>query len=236
MRNVLLYFAVKHNGDWEKIYSSISNKEMVSNEICLETKNFVKKEWLTILDNNYPEELKKILKPPFILFYEGNKNLLSKSSLKISLLDDFIKNKDFEKIEESLSEFVFIIHYEKKEIIKKLIDLNISVIAVSEKGIKEIENDDTYKLLLKTKNLIISENYSSKEINFSKSFYQDRLQAGLSGRILFLNKVTKNKIAILSLLNEENIPVFSLKDKCLNGFKFVKISSLKEFKKINFIS
>ncbi|MDE5949609.1 MAG: hypothetical protein K2G54_01910, partial [Malacoplasma sp.] len=216
MRNVLLYFAIKHNGDWEKIYDSISNKEMISDAICLETKNSVKKNWLTILDDNYPEELKKILKPPFILFYEGNVKLLNKSNLKISLLDDHISTKDFDKIKNNLNDFVFIIHYEKKEIIENLLNIGASIVAISKKGISEIDKDTIYQELLKTKNLIISESYSAKETDFTKTFYQDRLQSGLSGRILFFNKVSRNKTAILSLLNEENIPIFSLKDRCIN--------------------
>ncbi|MDE5767737.1 MAG: hypothetical protein K2H56_04310 [Malacoplasma sp.] len=236
MRNVLLYFAIKHNGDWEKIYDSISNKEMISDAICLETKNSIKKNWLTILDDNYPEELKKILKPPFILFYEGNVKLLNKSNLKISLLDDHISIKDFDKIKNNLNDFVFIIHYEKKEIIENLLNIGALVVAISKKGISEIDKESVYQELLKTKNLIISESYSANETDFTKTFYQDRLHSGLSGRILFFNKVSRNKTAILSLLNEENIPIFSLKDRCINGFKFIKVNSVKEFKKINFIN
>ncbi|MDE5545798.1 MAG: hypothetical protein K2I76_04255 [Malacoplasma sp.] len=236
MRNVLLYFTINHNGNWEKIYDSISNKEMVSDDVCLKVKNSIKKNWLTILDDNYPEELKKILKPPFVLFYEGNLKLLNKSNLKISLLDDNIVIKDLEKIKNTLNDFVFIIHYEKKKIIENLINIGASVVAVSKKGINEVDDDEIYQKLLKTRNLIISENYSSDENNFARTFYQDRLQSGLSGRILFLNKVTKNKTAILSFLNEEKVPVFSLKDRSINGFKFIKVNSLKEFKKINFIN
>lgn len=72
MNNVLLYFALKHDGDFEKIYESLKAKEPVDENEFIKLKRGLKTKYVTILDNNYPTVLKQIACPPFVLFYEGN--------------------------------------------------------------------------------------------------------------------------------------------------------------------
>ena len=86
MNNVLLYFALKHDGDFEKIYNDIKEKVPVVHihwpaSLCqlfqysfefIKLKRGLKTKYVTILDNNYPKVLKQIACPPFVLFYEGN--------------------------------------------------------------------------------------------------------------------------------------------------------------------
>ncbi len=78
MNNILLFFAIKYNGDWNKIAKAISANESVRNqdlEKCLnQYKNLG---YVTILDINYPQSLLKLTKPPFVLFYKGNIKLLN---------------------------------------------------------------------------------------------------------------------------------------------------------------
>lgn len=69
MRDVLIFFYVKHKGDWDKVYNSLQNKDaMLPGQlnhvkiICEENKiNF-----MTIMDMDYPYELKNVWKPPFV--------------------------------------------------------------------------------------------------------------------------------------------------------------------------
>ena len=72
MNNVLLYFALKHDGDFEKIYNDIKEKVPVDENEFIKLKRGLKTKYVTILDNNYPKVLKQIACPPFVLFYEGN--------------------------------------------------------------------------------------------------------------------------------------------------------------------
>ena len=72
MNNVLLYFALKHDGDFEKIYNDIKAKVPVDENEFIKLKRGLKTKYVTILDNNYPTVLKQIACPPFVLFYEGN--------------------------------------------------------------------------------------------------------------------------------------------------------------------
>ncbi|WP_339022443.1 DNA-processing protein DprA [Spiroplasma endosymbiont of Crioceris asparagi] len=87
MNKILLYFAIKYNGDWDKIYSALKEKEQIAKEDLNRVINDVKYQFITILDNDYPEGFKEVYKPPFVLFYKGDKNIL-KLDNKIALVKD----------------------------------------------------------------------------------------------------------------------------------------------------
>lgn len=67
-RNLIAYIAVKYNQNWDDIYNAVINKEKVDNEMIKETIASLKGGYVTILDSNYPEELKVSYKPPFVIF------------------------------------------------------------------------------------------------------------------------------------------------------------------------
>lgn len=75
MDNVLLYFSLKHEGDFKKIYESLKAKEPVDENEFIKLKRVLKTKYVTILDSNYPDFLKQVSCPPFVLFYEGNLKL-----------------------------------------------------------------------------------------------------------------------------------------------------------------
>ncbi len=92
MNNVLLYFALKHDGDFEKIYNDIKAKVPVDENEFIKLKRVLKTKYVTILDSNYPDFLKQVSCPPFVLFYEGNlklaKDLKVGDALSILLFND----------------------------------------------------------------------------------------------------------------------------------------------------
>ncbi len=67
-RNLIAYLAVKYEQNWNDIYGAIKRKEDVNNEMIEGTLNSLKGEYVTIIDANYPEELKHIFRPPFVIF------------------------------------------------------------------------------------------------------------------------------------------------------------------------
>lgn len=77
-RNILIALAIKHQGDWDRIYKDICAKNCPS-ESELEQAEGVKA--ITIVDENYPSVLKNVYKPPFVLFYEGDINLLNSNNI-----------------------------------------------------------------------------------------------------------------------------------------------------------
>lgn len=67
-RNLIAYLAVKYNQNWDDIYTAIRNKENVDYEAIENTIATLKGEYITIIDDNYPTELKHIFRPPFVIF------------------------------------------------------------------------------------------------------------------------------------------------------------------------
>lgn len=68
MRERILYYAVKYQGDWKKIARAIAQKEawQIIDYPC---------KYTTIVDDDYPQKLKRLQYAPWILFYEGNLSL-----------------------------------------------------------------------------------------------------------------------------------------------------------------
>lgn len=77
MRQTILYFALKYDGNFKKILRAISTKEKVSDEQLKETGS-VRDSYTTIIDSNYPQCLRNISCPPFAVFYDGNLKLMCK--------------------------------------------------------------------------------------------------------------------------------------------------------------
>jgi len=77
MREILLFFSLKYDGDWEKIKDALARKEIVNEDEGKELVSKVKCNTLTFIDSNYPDCLKQAYRPPFVLFYEGNIDLLN---------------------------------------------------------------------------------------------------------------------------------------------------------------
>ena len=66
-RDILLYLTLKYNGDWDKIYNAIKNKEDIDYKDAEKTLDEYPGEYITMLDEEYPAILKQCYKPPFVL-------------------------------------------------------------------------------------------------------------------------------------------------------------------------
>lgn len=68
---VLLYLFIKYKKDWDKTYAHIKNKKPCPSETVMQEfltkKKIVKSNWVSLLDDDYPEILKRIRKPPFVI-------------------------------------------------------------------------------------------------------------------------------------------------------------------------
>lgn len=76
MRKQILYYAIKYKGEYNQIKKAILNDE-VWHEIDYQGN------YITILDDNYPKILFDLDDPPYILFYEGNLELLNREKVCI---------------------------------------------------------------------------------------------------------------------------------------------------------
>lgn len=85
-REILVYLSLKYNGDWDNIFSDISlHKEYDEKEVQAEIK-IVKSNYITIVDEEYPESLRQMYKPPFVLFYYGDISLISDTHNKLGVV------------------------------------------------------------------------------------------------------------------------------------------------------
>lgn len=79
MNIILIWFAIKYKGDWDKIYDALEKHEKVTLEEIRGLEEMIKeKDWniITILDIDYPNKLKEAYKPPFVIWYKGDIKLL----------------------------------------------------------------------------------------------------------------------------------------------------------------
>lgn len=77
-RDVLIYLAVKYEGEYSKIIAALQTREYleVSPEEIKKVCSSLKCKTLTFLDYNYPARLKKARRAPIVLFYYGDITLL----------------------------------------------------------------------------------------------------------------------------------------------------------------
>ena len=75
-RPLLIYFAVKYKGDYEKMMMALELKEIPPMKEVTKANESLKCKVLTILDYDYPLRLKQTIRPPIVLFYYGDLSLL----------------------------------------------------------------------------------------------------------------------------------------------------------------
>lgn len=83
MEDILLYFSCLHEGNWLKIYKSIKNMDKVDCELLKKYKEKISSNYITILSEEYPESLKNVLYPPYVIFYRGNIELLKNELIAV---------------------------------------------------------------------------------------------------------------------------------------------------------
>ena len=76
MRNQIYAYAIKYDGNYSKIKNAIEQNEKC--EVIYSNEKFI-----TIYDEEYPKCFLQLKDPPFILFYEGNINLLKSNMIGI---------------------------------------------------------------------------------------------------------------------------------------------------------
>lgn len=76
MEETILYFALKYTGDFDKIYHALECKEKIDLDLKEKLFNELQSKYTTIVSDDYPNALKEISCPPFVLFYYGNLDLV----------------------------------------------------------------------------------------------------------------------------------------------------------------
>lgn len=76
MRERILYYAIKYEGNYDKIHKAILRKERVGS-LSYDGQYVIKG------DTDYPQRLLELNKPPYVLFYKGDLSLLHKNCVSI---------------------------------------------------------------------------------------------------------------------------------------------------------
>lgn len=195
MEEVLVYFALKYEGDFYKILSALQNKERVFDVQRKEAINGLKCNYTTLISEDYPSYLKESKCPPFVIFYKGNLKLLEEDNL-INIIGDTTNDAYGENV--------------TKEITNNLIKDNNTIIVGNNEGIEKIakdttlekngklvivlnngvENDD-YLVESTNENILIISEYANNVANTNRTrLFSRRIAVGLSDKIL----VTQTKL------------------------------------------
>lgn len=191
IRDILIYFSIIYDGDFDLIYQAIKNKEQVDERTCEKTNKELKYKTITIIDNDYPIYFKVLSKPPFVIYYQGDKNLLYKNK-RLSVVGSRKASTYGEKITKSLLKDV--LEIEDVVIVSGLalgidsfaheiaLKMNRGTIAVLANGIDSYYLKDNYALYnsIKENGLIISEYPPKVKITKEKFLLRNRLIAALS--------------------------------------------------------
>ena len=229
MERVLVYLSIVYKGNWDKIYKAVLNKEYIDKNIMEETLNNTHDKYVTLLSPNYPEILKYIFKPPFVLYYRGNIDLL-KEKIKIAVVGNR-KNTEYgkETTEKICSQLVtrgnvVIVSGLAKGIDsiahKTCLKENGKTIAVLGNGLDIIypkENAELYKEI-SDKGLIISE-YPFGTNPEKKNFLErNRIIAGLSdGVVVTEAKEVSGTMNTICHALESGKQIFCVPDKLFNN-------------------
>lgn len=106
-REYLADLAYVHSGQWPRIADAISKKQMPYH--CMKHENYI-----TIADTEYPECLRKLRFPPWVLFYEGDISLLKRPMMTI------VGSRDLSSYGKQMSEMAASILQEKYVIVSGL--------------------------------------------------------------------------------------------------------------------
>lgn len=86
-REILISLAIKFGGDWNLIYHSLKlKKDYEDEQEVLDNCRSLKCKAVTIMDKEYPEQLNRVPKPPFVLFYEGDLSLIQNTDDCIAVI------------------------------------------------------------------------------------------------------------------------------------------------------
>ena len=171
---------------------------------------------ITIIDEDYPEPLKQINQPPFVLFYEGNKELLKE---KLIMLTGDFSNENINKfINESAFElsknYTLVSNFSKgldEKIIDNLIKNNQNLILISSNGLTNPyfgKNINELKFN-KDKYLIISEYPENVNLNHKRLIQRNRISIGLSEALIIASSYKESKISnLVSCALEQGKDIF----------------------------
>lgn len=194
IRKLLLSISLKAGGDYNRIMQMIVDRDFPPDEEIERAEQRIKSGYITYVDKEYPPELKKIYRPPIVLYYYGDISLLYKEKGAIAVVgsrectevgkritNQFVRDLAIDyRIVSGLARGIDAVAHESA------LEVDGDTIAVLGSGIDYCYPPENYELYrtLKTRGLIISE-YPNSTMPTQLSFpLRNRIIAGLSKGVL----------------------------------------------------
>lgn len=161
----LHYLAIKNNGKWADIFRDLCSETVISPSTLDRYENDGTN-YVVFMDEGYPITLSKKAQPPFLIYYNGNIDLIKDENRLMSILNDNLATMyAYEATEdlclELIGKMIFVIQFGQKrnnDLIEYLINHDADVVAVLDRGIDVYDKEyiELYQKLI-TNHLVISE-------------------------------------------------------------------------------
>ncbi|ATZ16415.1 DNA processing protein [Entomoplasma freundtii] len=232
MENVLLFFSLKYQGNWNEIYRALDHKEKVDLKLLKKVRQEIEKPFLTIIGDEYPAALKNITRPPFVIYYQGNKELLQNYHQTIGMVGDELYNDDgIKNGERFLVDFInenrVLLFGDNqgldRHLWKKVIQENGKFIIITNRGLQNFLFEEAIfveKLSNYPDFLIISESYETATTFVSNGENYLNLKVGLSKAFVFVQNTTNGtSLELGKCAWQENKEVFVIPEPLNSKFK-----------------
>ncbi|WP_342269288.1 hypothetical protein [Spiroplasma endosymbiont of Aspidapion aeneum] len=244
MNSVLLYFNEKYEGDFGKIYNALERKEKINKTEIIKdwTKGY---DYISLTSSEYCHPLKYAKEPPFLLFTQGDKNLLNYFERGISIEgSDYIRQDGYEHVENIVTECKrqqLIPYISPNSTFSKFLAETLAVnrvpyVLVLENGIEDykLQPDNLIAKTVDCGGIVVSHalNMKNRPI-LSRSQQADEFKATMTTGLLALpfDKTEKLKFIKKATTYASNMtPVFTYRSK---NEKTIDLSEYREVAVIN---
>ncbi|WP_338972874.1 DNA-processing protein DprA [Spiroplasma endosymbiont of Panorpa germanica] len=224
MNDVILYFALKYYGNWKLIYKAIKNNEKILNGDLELIDKEIKAKSLSINNPLYPDVLREVNNPPFVIFHYGNIDLINQyyrcvgmvigaklSKYQSKALKDFVKffHKNSPimviKIDNHINDSLKVVFNPSKKIILVVKEPLLCFLKSNADLIKDYEFSNNL--------LVISEFYEKTEASYLGPMYE-RIFTGISKTALVICDSSEHHFKqTITLLNDSGKSIFVLPEE-----------------------
>ena len=192
-RKILIALSIIHQGNWNKIYYDLDHYQLPDMDMVEKICSNIKCRVVTICDADYPQYLKEIYKPPFVLFYYGDLSLIKDNSHNIAVVGSrnpgsFHLQKTRQLVNELAKELVVVSGLAKgidREAHVATIESGGKTVAVLGTGLDMCYpscNKDIYNKI-KKEHLLISEYYGTFSPEIDQFAFRNRLIVAMSNSV-----------------------------------------------------
>ena len=193
MRYYLLVMVSQHKGNWDLVIEDLKNKREITSEEVQKYKSEAGS-FMSLIDQDYPERLKQSYKPPLVVFYDGDFNVIKEAKHLITIVNEFratlYATETIQNICSGLiDKCTFVIPFGAKnnnDLIRYLLGKGASIVAVLDRGIgvDNAEDKELYEMLKKNQVIVSSLPNSVGKRSPETSFECSKLCVGLSKSVL----------------------------------------------------